>query len=380
MIVLINCLSSISGGAVSYLRNLLPLLHGKFSASGGRDQLLVLAHESQRQIFPELPQSACHIVTGKRQTGLGRLFWEHRNLNKLAKLSNADVLFVPYQIAPVNSGIRQVLMLRNMEPFHYHQYKYELKEQLRNAMLKVSTQRSLRKANRIIAVSQYAESHLTNVLGIPKERIRTVYHGRNPYFANRANATCDTILLNALGIGNNFILTCGSLLPYRRCEDVIHAFSCRPSEQREDCQLVIAGSGNDRRYRKLIDEAILSSGCANKIVVLGHVNQEIMAALYRCCSLCVIASEVEACPNIAIEAMTSGAVIVASDSPPLPEIFAGAALHFQSRNKSALVEAMTKAINDEKLRIELQQLALKRAQYFSWQHCAEETFRALTEW
>jgi alpha-1,3-rhamnosyl/mannosyltransferase len=144
--------------------------------------------------------------------------------------------------------------------------------------------------------------------------------------------------------------------------------------------LVIAGSGTDSRYGKLIRQQIASSRYSHRIFAVGHVSREKMLALYRRCSLCVIATEVEACPTIAIEAMSSGCVILSSNQPPLPEIFAGCSMEFRTRDIADLAAKIRQCMYDDALRKTLKELALKRAQDFSWSKCAVETYRALVDW
>ena len=55
-------------------------------------------------------------------------------------------------------------------------------------------------------------------------------------------------------------------------------------------------------------------------------------------------SRVEACPNIALEAMSHGAFCLAADNPPLPEFFQGAALYYRPRSGEALAHAITAAL------------------------------------
>ena len=105
-----------------------------------------------------------------------------------------------------------------------------------------------------------------------------------------------------------------------------------------------------------------------------------MISLYRRCLVCIIATEIEACPNIAIEAMSSGCTIISSDRPPLSEIFAGSSLVFTSRDVEGLSQHISACLSDDKLRTEMGKRALERSLAFSWQKCAEETYAALTEW
>jgi len=380
MMVMVNALSAVSGGAVSYVRNILPRLYDLFKASGGKHRLRILVHESQLDLFPGIPASECRILPGPRPAGYKRAWWEFRNIPCIAQEEQADVLFHPYQIGRRVSGIRNVLMMRNMEPFYFGRYRYGANRWVRNYLLGFDSRRSLAGADRVIAVSGFAEDFLLQSMRISPTRVYRIYHGCDVSSSPDDNTTHDGELLAGLGISGDFILTCGSLLPYRRCEDVIRAFGRLDPAKRGRLSLVIAGSGSDQRYSRLLRREIAASGVAGRILQTGHVPREIMQALYRRCQACVIASEVEACPNIAIEAMGHGCVIVASDSPPLPEMFAGAAAHFPSRDITALAGIIQRGLTDRDLRLRLSERARSRAQDFSWEKCARETYSALVNW
>jgi glycosyltransferase involved in cell wall biosynthesis len=364
---------------VAYLRNLTPLLAEHFARDRAGHSLRFLAHEEQAPLLGGVDKSQIYWVRGKRPTGYRRLLWERRNLTRIAAENGADILFTPYQIGPEVQVHRQVYMLRNMEPFLYREYHYSIKTRLRNFLLRRGTVSCLQGADRVIAVSGLARERLTQGLGIAPEKVRTIYHGR-PGFANHVVEAKDRELLGQIGISDNYILTCGSLLPYRRCEDVIAGFNQSAPTLGEHVKLVIAGSGTDRRYWEMIRKAIVFSPFQERIQAVGHVSWETMGALYRRCRACVIATEIEACPNIAIEAMTSGCVIVSADRPPLPEMFRGCSLEYRARDIGHLAQQMRRAVEDRPLGRTLRERALVRAKDFSWEKCAQETYDVLTQW
>ncbi len=89
-------------------------------------------------------------------------------------------------------------------------------------------------------------------------------------------------------------------------------------------------------------------------------------------------SRIEACPNIALEAMSHGCLCLSADNPPLPEFFREAAFYYQAQQADSLVAAIIAAINltpeeNEKLRAR----ARARAQEFTWENTAEQTIREL---
>jgi glycosyltransferase involved in cell wall biosynthesis len=246
-------------------------------------------------------------------------------------------------------------------------------------LLKWQSARSLANSDRVIAVSEFVGRELLDKIGVPVERVRRIYHGRDEGFSPSGDVERDKRLLATMGISAEYILTSGSLLPYRRCEDVVAAFS-RYHDTHPELHLVIAGSGTDSRYARVLKHAIRSAHCGERIHCIGHVGNEEMRALYRRSRLFVFATEVEACPNIAIEAMASGCVIVCADKEPLPEMFGDGAVRFRPRDIDDLAKKMERCLDDKNQRDYLKKCALARAQEFSWKRCARETYDALTDW
>jgi glycosyltransferase involved in cell wall biosynthesis len=373
------CLSSVSGGALAYLRNMMPRLAERFAQHGEGHRLIFLAHEEQAPLIDGIKDTKVHWVRGERPRGYRRIWWERRMLPAILRAEKADVIFNPYQIGIQTLDRRQVLMVRNMEPFLFQAHRYSFSTELRNHLLRWYSIRSLRRADRVIAISRFVQDYLINAIGIDETRIPTIYHGCPDMGAN-ADEARDRYLIGRLGVEHDYILTCGSLLPYRRCEDVIAAFNQCASALEPQMRLVIAGSGTDQRYGEMIRTAIAVSPFRDQIVFVGQVPWDTMAALYRRCKACVIATEIEACPNIAIEAMAAGCVIVSSDLPPLPEMFQGCSLEYGARDITQLAQQIWRSVEDDPLRRMMQAKARERAANFSWERCAMETYAALTEW
>lgn len=375
MRVLVNCLSSISGGAKAYLRNLCRPLFLEFLNHNKHD-LFFLVCEEQLGFFCDVPNDHLILLNGKRPLGFFRIIWEKISLPRIVVEHNIDVLFTPYQVGPKIKGVKNVLMIRNMEPFLFSRYKYSFNTWLRNKVLALASNYSLCKADRTIAVSQFAARYLED-LGISDSRIFTIYHG-SPTFSEKSIS--DLSRLATLGLDRPFVLSCGSILPYRRYEDVIHAFNrALPSISRE-IVLVIVGTGSDVGYRKMLDNIISRSPCIDRILMLGGVAWSDMEILYRNSMSCIIASEIEACPNIAIEAMASGSCILAAQVQPLPEILDDCAIMFISRNISSLSSKLVDSIVDSGMRQDFQFRSKQRSNSFSWATTAAMTYNALTNW
>ncbi|PIE73882.1 MAG: hypothetical protein CSA20_00760 [Deltaproteobacteria bacterium] len=378
MKILINFLSARSGGAVSYFKNILEHIK-KNNLSKFQHSITALVYNDQKQLIPFWPDRQCIIVPGRHKSGARRLLWEYRNLNKILKRNQVDVLFTPYQIGTKVTSAKHVMMIRNMEPFNFIKYHYSPKTYLRNLILKTQTLSSLRAADKVVAVSDYTEKFITESLGGMDKKVYRIYHGRDIRFNPLDPDGADQDRLKQIGIKRNFVLACGSLLPYRRSEDVLRAFN-RFSQVHTKIDLVVAGSGNDRKYNNKLNKLIQMSSASDRIHKVGHVPVKAMQSLYRKCKFCVVSTEIEACPNIVIEAMASGCICISSDHPPLPEMFQNSSIQYKARDTKDLAAKMEMCLFDENLRKELKEKALQRAKDFSWETCAAETLKVLTQW
>lgn len=370
---MINLLSSSSGGAMSYVRNLIPLLAERF-ADDSEHELILLLYKKHSAEIGVVPASVELIEIERERGGAERVLWEKLIVPKLVKKCKVDVFYTPYQLAPKVHGVKTVTMIRNMEAFLFGRYSYDLKNYLRNIVLRLSSIRTLNRSDRVIAVSAFAESQCTVDLKMSVDKVVKIYHGRDTRFSAQPQMQDDDTL-KKVGIEKDYIFTCGSILPYRRVEYIIEAFS-RWSEA-EKCQLVIAGSGNDKRYETLIANLIASSPVASNILMVGHVSPETMRVLYRRCRLFVTTTDIEACPNMGIEALSSGCNILSSDNQPMPEIFGSAATYATSDHLTDLVIDLD---NSYKSADASNNAALNRASNFCWNRCAVQTFEALTRW
>ena len=101
-----------------------------------------------------------------------------------------------------------------------------------------------------------------------------------------------------------------------------------------------------------------------------------MSWCYSHCRLFLMTSRVEACPNIALEAMSHGAFCLAADNPPLPEIFQAAATYYRPKCGEALAQAISAALaySPDAAGV-IRERAQKRAGDFTWEETTDRTVR-----
>lgn len=360
--ILINCLllSQCSGGYKSYFKNVIIPLTNNLNLQGVETKMLIpLDVKSDYIGLSENP----HIIwDNSKKTGLKRVFYEKKHIQKLIKKYKFKIVYTPYQIGPAKiKGAHTVLMFRNMEPYIASKYNYPLKNRLRSWLLKNFTGYHLRKASYVIAISSFTKGVVINKENVKAEKVEVIPHGIE--LKNRSHS-----------VKKNFVLTVGSTLPYRRLEDVLGAYEIFMSKNKQtDLKLIIAGGGNDINYDSKIKKLILKSNYKGSIQMTGSLSHEKVISLFEQCKMFVMSSEIEACPNTALEAMSMGCAIISSTNPPMPEFFDNSALYYSYRNQEELAKQMNLLYFDKTKREELKDLALERVQQFSWGACIFRT-------
>jgi len=266
-------------------------------------------------------------------------------------------------------------MIQNMEPFAENIDGNSFTDKCRLYIQSLVAKRAIKKSDRIIAISKHVKNFLLNKWNISEDKIGLVYHGveilKDGEMQFPQNMPKDW--------EGKFIFAAGSIRPARGLEDILEAMKYLSLKRAEIKGLVIAGGicpsmiGYQHKLKKWIQAQNLSS----KIFWVGSLNEKEMNWCYKNCISFVMTSRVEACPNIALEAMSHGCISISSDNPPLPEIFGDAAA-FYPHNKAELLAETIKSVSEwgNHRRGEASKKARERAAEFSWDVTVE---RLLTE-
>jgi glycosyltransferase involved in cell wall biosynthesis len=110
----------------------------------------------------------------------------------------------------------------------------------------------------------------------------------------------------------------------------------------------------------------------------GSIAFEELHHQYAQADLGLFASSCENMPNILLETMASGLPIACSNKGPMPEILGRAGIYFDPEQPDDIARALLELIESPQLRTDLSKLSYASAQQYSWQRCADETFRFLS--
>ncbi len=294
-----------------------------------------------------------------------------KKMKKCLKEFSPDLIFIPTDRYIWFNGIPVVNMLRNMEP-HLPFLKGDppheiLKKYIQQKLSLIS----VRKADQTIAVSQFVKNQLITNFKISVNKVTKVYHGAALFpIANPIKPTSVPI-----GWENDFIFTCGSIRPARGLEDALEAIY-ELKNQNINIRLVIAGETvpGMKKYRNRLEQFIKFKDLSDNICWAGVLNDEQLCWCFHKCRIFIMTSRIEACPNIAIEAISNQALAIAADNPPLPEFFSRCSTYYQPGNGKSLANAILDRLSlDKDDRKTLSLCSRKRSTMFSWDMTADQT-------
>jgi glycosyltransferase involved in cell wall biosynthesis len=213
---------------------------------------------------------------------------------------------------------------------------------------------AVRRARRVIAVSEATKRDLVELLGAPPEKVDVVPNG--PGLRTHARPTPEPELRARHGLGDGPLVLCPSPgRPHKNVERLERAM--------EGLGATLVAPGYERPDR---------TGAR----FLGWVSDADLEGLYAAATCLAFPSLAEGFGLPVLEAMARGLPVACSDATSLPELAGDAALLFDPLDERAMRESVERLLTDPALRDELAARGRRRAARFTWEACARGTLRA----
>lgn len=364
MRIAVNAMPSSGYGGITYLRQILPVLDRREDGHEwfvyGRPATLERIRFAARKV---------HFREVRCRGGVaGRLLAEQAGLPARMRADGADIVYTANNPDLFLAPRPRVIAIRYTEPFLYREFYNSFSKRLRCAVLRLLTSASLRTADHILCVSDYAR----RVAGAGRPplvgKTSVVHHGLGEPFRPGRPAPA--------WAGDGFLFASAKMIGYSNLHRLAEAYAiCRRSGLRDP--LLVAGGPHDARYERALKKRVEELGLAESMKFLGYVDAEAMAGAMANARVFIFSSLLEACPNTLIEAMGCGAAIVASDTEPNREVAGDAVAWCDGRSVEAMAEAILAVALGASLRETLRAKALRQAARFSWERTAERLVEVL---
>jgi glycosyltransferase involved in cell wall biosynthesis len=297
-------------GTARYLRNLLAALHGV---------------DVREYSFPGSSRPA--KVTRD-------ILWYLGALPLRAARDRVDVLHCTAHRGPLRSRVPVVVTVHDLAVFRHPDAFNRWTRSYSRTLLP----RLARRANRVIAVSEFTKGEAVELLGVEPSRVRVVPHGVASPFEPYGPAG-----------GGSYALAVGTLEPRKNLARAVLA------AERAGVELRVVGA---------------AGWGGVDVDTVGFVDDDELARLYRGAQCLVYPSLYEGFGLPVLEAMACGTPVVTSATGATAEVAGEAAVLVDPLDVEAIAAGIREAIER---RDELRAAGLERASRFTWDKAAQQT-------
>ena len=351
-----------AAGAHVYIRHLLDHL------PEADPSLRYTAFLGERRYHPRSP--ALHLQLSRLRTVHPplRILWEQFVQPWTLWQRGIDLLHAMAFVGPVASSCPFVVTILDLSFLRYPQ-AFRPANRL---YLRLFARLSARRAQRVIAISEYTKTEITHWLGVPPERIEVVYCGVEERFHPLATEEVSAFRREK-GLPQQFLLHVGTLEPRKNLSLLLKAHARLRALEPDLPPLILAGA------RGWMWESLFSQveelGLKGSVHFSGYVPREELPLWYNAATCFVYPSLYEGFGLPPLEAMACGTPVICSSAASLPEVVGDAGLLLDPLDEGAWAHELARVLSLPDRQRELAERGLDRARRFNWRRTAEETAR-----
>lgn len=239
--------------------------------------------------------------------------------------------------------------------------------------------RGMKKADRIIANSNYTKKDIVKHLNVPEWKIQVAYPPIQEYFKVEEEAPESFFNQHGLNKKKKYLLSVGALdLPRKNLKTVLEAFAHFYKENKNVHLLLIGyttlkGSLDDLQTR------IKSLGIENAVHIITNVPDDELVAFYNLASVFLFPTLYEGFGLPPLEAMACGTPVIASHVSSVPEVLGDSCVYVDPLDSGAIARQIELLITDSPLREQKIAMGLKQAEKYNWKQYCDSTYELYKE-
>ena len=288
-----------------------------------------------------------------------RLAWSHTVLPLRVRRLQPDVFHGPHYTLPAGAGCASTVTFHDPTFFTLP----ELHERAKVAYFTRAARTGIRRATRVIAVSDYARRGAIEHAGADVAKTDVVLEGIDPARYNPGSSDGETFPFEP------YVLFVGALEPRKDISTLVSAFGSLAADGLAQ-HLVLVGP---RAWGAEAVDAAVSRLQHGTVHQLSFVAEERKIELFRRASVFVYPSIAEGFGLPVLEAMACGTPVVTTTGSAPEEVAGDAAMLVPPRDEVALAEAIAKVLGTPDLASDLRKRGLERAAGLTWNRTAEQT-------
>ncbi len=322
------------------------------------------------------PENEYVVIAPKAEGNLGKVWFEQIAFERACQRERAALAHVPYFAPPLFPRMKTIVTIHDLIPLLLPLYRGSLLVRAYTQLVAAGA----RRADAIIADSEWTKRDIVQRLGIDAARVRVVYLAADARYCPCDAAAIATVrrkyALPDPSPRSGLLLYLGGFDQRKNVRVIIEAFARLRDLYAAGCRLALAGVilGKDSEF---FPDPRRSARAVNlpddAIRYVGWVDEADKPALYASATAFLFPSLYEGFGLPPLEAMACGTPVICSNASSLPEVVGDAALTVNPNDVAAWADAMREVLTDAARRVEMRERGIAQAARFAWTRAAEET-------
>lgn len=269
-------------------------------------------------------------------------YWRSVSLGRVAKEDGVTILHGLSNELPAikPSALKEVVTIHDVIFKRFPGYYNSLDVKIYDWKVR----RSLRNADRVVAVSHQTANDLKEFFGLEDEKLLVIYQGCHHAFQLAHPPEAVAAIRKKYRLPSTFILCVGTLEERKNAGLIIKAVSM----MKESVPLVLAG--RPTKYVEELRRLITENKVSDRVTFLHDIPFVDLPLLYKAASVFVYPSVFEGFGIPIVEAIASGVPVVTSNGSCFSEAGGPATVYVNPANPLELAEAITTILSSSELR------------------------------
>ncbi len=371
--VLINALqlSNTNSGVQYYTLNLLNNIKSDSPPSPNSPEIKALLSNSYKNT--NIDNSIIQQVNFNSQNRFKRVYFENFALANYFKKNQFNLYHSTSYVLPISWKYTSVLTVHDLIALDYPEFCHTKNR----TYFKFYLPLSIKKATKIIAVSNTIKKDIIKHFNIPDNKIEVIYHGISKRFKKVTESKVLNKVQEKYRLPEKFILFVGNIEPKKNLVRLLMAYNQLKKNNNIEHKLVIIGK-KAWKYKSVF-KTLKVLKLDNDTFFPGYIPENDLPVFYSLADLFVFPSLYEGFGSPPLEAMACETAVLVSNTGALPEITGGKCLQVDPYSVDDLANGMNLLIHDVKLRQETIEKGKKWVNQFTWEKTTKSTIKIYNE-
>lgn len=374
--ILVNAISTRTGGGETFLTNLLPRLVERCQGL----QFVLVVRQSRYSLYERLANEIEILVIPESavSSSVKRLFFDHW---QIAALHRRHRFALHFQVDEMLSPLVTWRNVPTVAVFHSTPmvlfgnvtgdgYLFE-------RYARLIRWHTAKFATVPITVSHHAKAEFSGLFPFARERFRVIYHGVDQ--VHYSPGPQRTNPLSSYGIEPPYLLSVSNRFAWKNYYRLIQAYHKLVADHKIKYDLVLIGKAKLASEEERIASYLAQHDLNGRVHLVDYIEQSALPDVYRGALTYIFPSLRETFGLTLLEAMACGVPVACARWGPLPEVAGDAACYFDPLSVDDMTNAMVQVCQDESLRTELVKRGLEHVRYFTWERAAQQYQKILTD-